>query len=121
MEEITGFCFSFQQQCVVKGCQEINFGRVKTIDERKLVNSILWRCKKHDITKELVKFFDVDIPVVPPLTDEEKERRKNPDFNPTVARCGECGMEWKRVMMYSCPHPFCPMYKMKGLDKNGGK
>jgi len=47
-------CFAFQQKCVEKGCTEINSGYVRSEGERKLVNSILWRCKKHDKTQEII-------------------------------------------------------------------
>lgn len=45
-----------------------------------------------------------DIPTIPPLP-------KDAPFDPDkpVARCGECGMLWKRVMHYSCGNPRCPM------------
>lgn len=43
------------------------------------------------------------IPVIPPLPKEPPC-----DPNPTVAVCGECGLELKGVMGYYCSHPRCP-------------
>jgi hypothetical protein len=45
------------------------------------------------------------IPVVPPLPQGEP----NLDPNPVVSKCGECGIEWQRVMHYSCGNSRCPM------------
>lgn len=49
-----------------------------------------------------------NVPVIPPLTPEQKERRNNPDPNPVVAKCGECGLEIRQTMCYSCQNPNCP-------------
>jgi hypothetical protein len=46
------------------------------------------------------------VPVVPKLPDNY---RHPTDPNPVVATCGECGMCWRRVMMYSCGNDRCPM------------
>lgn len=48
---------------------------------------------------------DNDLPVVPPLPADQP----NLDPNPPVAKCGECGLIWHRVMFYSCGNPRCPM------------
>lgn len=50
------------------------------------------------------KATEQGVPVIPP-------RRPVPlDPNPTVAICGACGLELKRVMGYSCNRPDCPCF-----------
>jgi len=44
-------------------------------------------------------------PVIPPLPKDEP----NLDPNPIVSICGECGLELRQVMMYSCPSMRCPV------------
>lgn len=44
-------------------------------------------------------------PVIPPLPQDEP----NLDPNPIVAICGECNLELRRVMGYSCGNPRCPI------------
>jgi hypothetical protein len=46
------------------------------------------------------------IPVIPKLPDPTP----NYDPNPTVAVCGECGLEMKRVMGYCCGNSRCPCF-----------
>ncbi len=49
---------------------------------------------------------DNDLPVVPPLPPDFDP---NPEPNPPVAICGECGMVWRQIMHYSCGNGRCPM------------
>lgn len=44
--------------------------------------------------------------LIPPL---KKEENIPININPTVAICGECGVEWKKIMHYSCNRNNCPM------------
>lgn len=44
------------------------------------------------------------VPTIPPLPPSEP----SPDPNPVVARCGECGLDLRRVMHYVCMNPRCP-------------
>ena len=44
------------------------------------------------------------VPVIPPLPSE----RQPSEPNPVCAICGECGLELRRVMSYSCPRTNCP-------------
>lgn len=46
-----------------------------------------------------------DHPVIPPLPHEEP----NLDPNPIVSICGECGLEIRKIMMYSCQNSRCPV------------
>lgn len=46
-----------------------------------------------------------EVPVIPPLPVGQPEL----DPNPTIAVCGECGLELKKVMMYSCGNIRCPV------------
>lgn len=41
-----------------------------------------------------------------PLVPRRPETPVSPD--PIVGVCGECGLELRRVMMYSCPNGRCP-------------
>ncbi len=45
-----------------------------------------------------------DLPVIPPLPPGFP----NPDPNPPVAQCGECGLVLHRFMGYCCPNVRCP-------------
>lgn len=47
-----------------------------------------------------------EVPVIPPLPPGEP----NLDPNPVVAKCGECGLEIRRVMHYSCGNSRCPLF-----------
>lgn len=38
------------------------------------------------------------------------EKPVHPGANPTVAVCGECGIELKKVMMYCCNRQNCPCF-----------
>lgn len=49
-----------------------------------------------------------DIPVIPPLTPEQKRQRDDFDPNPPLAKCGECGITIHRVMGFSCQNRHCP-------------
>lgn len=40
------------------------------------------------------------VPIIPP----------RPPFNPVVAKCGACGLELRRVMMYCCQRSDCPCF-----------
>ena len=51
-----------------------------------------------------------EVPIIPPLPPGEPD----PDPNPIIAVCGECGLEVRRIMSYSCPNPRCPT----GLGSN---
>jgi hypothetical protein len=44
------------------------------------------------------------IPVIPKLPPQQPY-----DPNPTVAVCGECGLEIKRIMGYCCQNERCPV------------
>lgn len=46
-----------------------------------------------------------EVPVIPPLPEQTEDL----DPNPTVAVCGQCGLEIKKVMMYSCGNSRCPV------------
>ena len=46
------------------------------------------------------------VPVIPPRKPQE-EPSTHP--NPVQAICGECGVEWRKVMMYCCQNANCPM------------
>ena len=43
-----------------------------------------------------------DIPVIPERTPDIHQEDKG-------VKCGKCGMVWKGVMSYSCPHTNCPI------------
>ena len=45
------------------------------------------------------------IPIIPKLPEDYNP---NPDPNPTVAVCGECGLHLKSVMGYVCSNVRCP-------------
>lgn len=45
------------------------------------------------------------VPVIPPRPPEPPY-----DPDPTVAVCGQCGIELKRVMCFSCQDPRCPCF-----------
>lgn len=46
-----------------------------------------------------------DVPIIPPLPPGP-----NPvEPNPVVAKCGECGLEIRRVMNFVCPNERCPI------------
>lgn len=46
------------------------------------------------------------VPLIPP----RPERIRPNDSNPIVAVCGECGIELRYVMHYSCSRPRCPWF-----------
>lgn len=61
------------------------------------------------------------LPIVPRESPEEKAKRigvpvipvrkfvkPDPYGNPTIAICGECGIELKQIMGYSCSRTNCP-------------
>jgi hypothetical protein len=51
-----------------------------------------------------------NIPIIPPLTPEQKDARDNPpDSNPVVARCGECKRDVKAMEHYCCQNQYCPL------------
>lgn len=45
---------------------------------------------------------------------EPKEETPKPEFNPTVAVCGLCGIEVKKVMLITCKRDGCPCFKSIG-------
>lgn len=45
-----------------------------------------------------------EVPIIPPLPPGMPD----PDSNPIIAVCGECGLKMRMVMGYSCPNPRCP-------------
>lgn len=49
---------------------------------------------------------ELGVPLVPrrPPTDTPL------DPNPVISVCGECGLEVRRVMYYSCPNTRCPVF-----------
>ena len=49
------------------------------------------------------KAKDLGVPVIP------KRLPINREPNPVVAVCGECGLEIRQVMMYSCGKINCPV------------
>lgn len=50
------------------------------------------------------------IPVIPPLSPEQKrERDAPPDPNPVVAKCGECQRDIHRHDNYCCGNAYCPL------------
>jgi hypothetical protein len=49
------------------------------------------------------------VPIIPPLTEEQKRQRDYIEPNPTIAKCGECHMELKQVMGYVCMNRYCPL------------
>ena len=50
-----------------------------------------------------------NLPVIPPLTDEQKRAIDNPNPNPPVAKCGQCGMVLQQVMGFVCGNNYCPI------------
>jgi len=52
-----------------------------------------------------------NIPVIPPLPEGETNTPKPEEPNPVVAICGECRLEIRQVMHYSCQNPRCPVQK----------
>lgn len=46
------------------------------------------------------------VPVIPPLPKDWPPLKSNP----TVAKCGECGLEIKLVMGYVCINSRCPVW-----------
>ncbi len=46
----------------------------------------------------------LNVPLIPRVDKKEQEKE-----NPTIAVCGKCGIEWKKMMWYSCKNPNCPM------------
>jgi hypothetical protein len=48
---------------------------------------------------------DDNVPIIPPLPPDYP---KPTEPNPVVAKCGECGLCIRQVMMYYCPNPRCP-------------
>ena len=55
-----------------------------------------------------LQLVNPSVPVIPPLTEDEKRRRDNP--NGPVAQCGQCGLELMAVMGYVCQDPYCPVF-----------
>ena len=55
--------------------------------------------------EEEVEAVPRNVPVIPPLPVMPLL-----DSNPTVAKCGKCGLELKQVMWYVCPHFDCPCF-----------
>ena len=51
-----------------------------------------------------------EVPTIPPLMPEEKRIRENPEPNPVVARCGECGLDIRQTMGYVCGNINCPVF-----------
>lgn len=49
------------------------------------------------------------VPIIPPRAPVPVDKQRG-DPNPTVAICGACGLELKRVMSYSCNRSDCPCY-----------
>lgn len=47
------------------------------------------------------KADDLGVPLIPPLPEK---KGNSLDPNPTVAVCGQCGLEIKKVMGYVCPN-----------------
>lgn len=54
-----------------------------------------------DIYEQKAK--DLGVPIIPKI---EPQPLQGP--NPTVAICGECGIELKQIMGYCCQHANCP-------------
>lgn len=49
--------------------------------------------------------MNYSVPIIPPSPPEKPQ-----ELNPVIARCGQCGLEICRVMMYCCPDPNCPVF-----------
>lgn len=53
------------------------------------------------------KAKELDVPLIPKLPDSVANRPM--DTNPVVAVCGQCGLEIRRIMGYSCSNSNCPI------------
>lgn len=66
---------------------------------------------RYEINKELAyrrQHFGVPMKIIPALTDEQKRRRDEANANPVVAKCGECLVELRQIMYFSCSNQYCP-------------
>lgn len=63
------------------------------------LNTCDCNCKRN---KHQDRADELGVPIIPPNTPH------GPGPDPTVAICGECGLELKRVMGYVCTNHNCP-------------
>lgn len=52
----------------------------------------------------------LNVPIIP-----AKPYQPKPTPNPVIAICGECGLEIKQVMGYSCQKSNCPVFRQVTL------
>ena len=49
------------------------------------------------------------VPLIPPLPIPKPQAGMPTEPNPIVSVCGECGIECRKMMWYSCQKPHCPV------------